>query len=143
MNSSEIISIVALGVSGASLVFSGAFNLRDRSRLVTKSQHFPHRDGTPASMRVSIVNAGRRPVVLRMWGGSGADGNWIGTLLGEMKSGLRLAEHEHHEFTLRKDDLLLLGPEEDVEISDIWFEDTLGRRHVVKEAKKNIAKLRA
>jgi hypothetical protein len=94
-------------------------------------------------MTVSVVNAGRRPVILKMWGGHDADGHWIGTRLGKDASGLHLAENEHYEFVLRKDDLLQLGPAEDVELCDIWFEDTLGQRHRVKEAKKNITKLRA
>jgi hypothetical protein len=143
MNLSDIISAVALVVAVASLALSAFTLLQDRACLVTKSQHFPHREGYPARMSVSVVNAGRRPVILRMWGSHDADGHWAGTLLGKDAKGLRLAENERHEFVLLKEDLLQVTPDEDVELCDIWFEDTVGRRYVVKEAKKNIVRLRA
>jgi len=56
---------------------------------------------------------------------------------------MRLGEHERHEFKLEKHDLLVATPDYDVLIEDLWFEDTLGRRHIVAGAKANLAKLLA
>ena len=82
-------------------------------------------------------------MILRMWAGANKDGNYVGTFLGKGKAGLRLAEHERHDFTIFKEDLIGITPENDVHFDDLWFEDTLGRRHFVKNAKANIQSLRA
>jgi hypothetical protein len=77
-----------------------------------------------------------------MWGGD--DGKeWSGSFFGNDKQGLRLAEHEMHEFTLHRDDLYVPTPYADIIYADLWVEDTLGRRHRIKDAKANVAKLRS
>jgi len=76
-----------------------------------------------------------------MWVGAESKENWVGRYLGEGGIGLRLAEHEKHEFKLEKDDLFEVTPDGDVLIGDLWFEDTLGRRHLVKNAKRNLQQL--
>lgn len=143
MSRAEIISVLALLISAASLGTSIFSSLRDRARLVTSSQFQPAWDEDSAHVAVSVVNAGRRPVILRMWVGAESKDNWVGTYLGEEKVGLRLGEHERHEFKLEKHNLLEITPDGDVSIQDLWFEDTLGRRHIVVGAKENLAKLRA
>lgn len=143
MTRAEIISVLALVVSIASFCSSVLLGLRDRGRLVTASKFLPHWEGNPAHVLVSVVNAGRRPVILRMWAGAASKKDWVGTCLGEQGSGMRLGEHERHEFKLEKHDLLVATPDYDVLIEDLWFEDTLGRRHIVAGAKANLAKLLA
>lgn len=137
------ISLVALFVSVVSLGFSTYFGLRDRAVLRTSSSYSGGWEGGSASVTVSVVNAGRRPIVIRMWAGAENDKNWVGTYIGAEQRGLRLGEHERFDLTLRSHDLYATTPEDDFWIADLWFEDTLGRRHKVKDAKANIRKLRA
>lgn len=77
-------------------------------------------------MTVSIVNKGRRPAVLHMWGGT---------------AGLRLIEQARHELRLTSRDLAEETPDGEIVFTDLWFEDTLGRRHIVSNAKKHISLL--
>lgn len=143
MTWAEIISVVALLVSIASLCSSFFFGLRDRARLVTGSRYLPLWEENPAHVCVSIVNAGRRPVILRMWVGAESTEKWEGHFLGEGTAGLRLGEHERYEFKLEQHDLHAVTPDEDFQIEDLWFEDTLGRQHTVRDVRANLAKLRA
>ena len=143
MTASLIVSVVALCVSLTSLGFSAYFGLRDRASLKAACKFTDRWEGSSASISVSIVNAGRRPVVLRTWAGVDKDGNWIGTFFGKDQGGLRLGEHERHDFRLMKDDCYAVTPDEDVVFADLWIEDTLGRRHTVRDATANLAKLHA
>lgn len=141
MTRAEVMSIVALVVSILSFGFSVYFNSRDRARLVAQSRFIPGSDDGFAQVSITIVNAGQRPVILHMWAGEDEKGIWIGQILGEKGAGLRLAEHERHDLDLKKEDLYQQTPDGEILITDIWFEDTLGRRHKVKNAKTNISKL--
>ena len=141
MNSSDIIAAIALLISILSLAISTAFSARDRANLKAKCVYLPHWEENPAHISVSIVNAGRRPLIVRMWAGAETKEKWVGTYIGESKVGLRLGEHEHYEMKLEKSDLFCHTPDEVVEIRDLWFEDSLGRKHKVKDAAKNLAKL--
>lgn len=143
MSRSEIISIVAVCISLLSLAATIFFNLRDRARLVTSSEFYPWYEGQAASVHISIANAGRRPVVLRMWVGAKGKTEWVGTYLGEKGGGLRLAEHDRHDFELKKSDLLAVTPSEAFMIEDVWYEDNIGRRYKVKNVKSNLAALDA
>ena len=142
MTRAELISIVALLISLGSAAATIYFNLRDRARLVVKSTFYSGYDGEMPSMTVSVVNGGRRPAVLRMWAGTDGTKHWAGTLLNSSEGGLRLAEHERYELRLSKDDLTEVTPDHEIVFTDLWFEDTLGRRHFVVDAKKHIAMLR-
>lgn len=137
------ISFVALIVSLVSLGLSAYFGLRDRASLRTGSSFTEGWEGASPSVVATIVNAGRRPVVIRMWAGAESEKNWVGTYMGVEERGLRMAEHERYDLRLSKEDLYATTPEDDFWIADLWFEDTLGRRHKVKDAKANIAKLRS
>jgi hypothetical protein len=141
MTRADTFSSFALAVSICSLGATIYFNLRDRPRVVAKSKFLPAWDGNPAKVNVSVVNAGRRPVILRMWAGAESQSNWVGTFLGERGKGLALAEYERHEFSLEKPDLMADTPDEDVPINDLWFEDTLERRYPVSDSAANLAKL--
>ena len=76
-----------------------------------------------------------------MWAGAETKEKWVGTYIGESKVGLRLGEHEHYEMKLEKGDLFCHTPDEVVEVHNLWFEDSLGRKHMVKDATRNLAKL--
>ena len=135
-------AIIAICVSLLSFGCSLYFGLRDRAKIVTRSKFYGGVYGDRPSMVFSIVNAGRRPVVIRMWAGQAAtDTDWVGTYLGEGKAGLRLGEHDHHEITLHHEDLLGEAPGNEVCFADLWFEDSLVRHYPVKDAKANIALL--
>jgi hypothetical protein len=138
MPSSETISVVALAISATSLSLSVYMALRDRGRLRTKSIFYAAHDGRPASMEVEAVNVGRRPVILRLVGGYYEDGGWNSQYIGDRKTGVRLEENER--FSENIDDLryMVIDHETGVAVTDLWFEDTLGRRYRVKGAKKHL-----
>jgi hypothetical protein len=75
-----------------------------------------------------------------MWGGT--DGKeWSGSFFGNEKEGLRLGEHEMHDFSIDREGLFNPTPHVDIVYADLWVEDTLGTRHKIKGAKANVAKL--
>ncbi len=140
---SELVSLVALGVACVSLCATLYFNLRDSARLKASSVYVPYWEETPAHIRISIVNAGRRPVILRMLVNAESKKKWVGTLLNKDNGGIRLGEHERYETKIERHELVQQTPDEEVAINDIWFEDTLGRKHAVKNAKLSLKQLRA
>jgi hypothetical protein len=132
---------LAVCISVASLLVSGFSYFRDRAVLKATSQFIQPPDESPY-VYVRIVNKGRRSIILRMWGGS--DGkDWSGNYFGNAKEGLRLAEHEMHDFIINRDGLYNPTPDADIIYADLWVEDTLGRRHKIKNAKANVARLQA
>jgi hypothetical protein len=137
VTASDYLSIAALVISVASVSFSIYFGVRDRSRLKAKSQFYTAWEQSEARMVVRAVNRGRRPIILTMLGGYYEDGSWQGTHLGEHPVGLRLAENERFEETIGSEHHILYNIHES-RITDLWFEDTLGRRYKVKGAKKHL-----
>lgn len=134
------VSIAALAVSFASLMVSVYSSLRDRGRLETKSTLiFDDAGEDEPIIRIEAANAGRRPLILRMWGGSDDRGEFVGTYIDREADGKRLGEHERIEFTLRRSDLGFSWEDNVVDFTRLWFEDTLGRRYLVKDSKRNIA----
>jgi hypothetical protein len=143
MPDSSTISLVALVVSILSLGFSVYFNFLDRARVVTRCKFFPESEYNNAHIAVSIANAGRRAVILRWMVKADGDGEWIGTHLKEGAGDLRLGEHERHDLTLRQEDLFEQTPDGLMEVTDFWFEDTLGRRHRPKGIRQCLKRLSA
>jgi len=129
MPDSDTISLVALVVSILSLGFSVYFNFLDRARVVTTCKFYPESEYNAAHVAVSILNAGRRAFILRLLVLANREGEWIGTYLNKEQGGLRLSEHERHDLTLKHQDLFESAPDGVIEVTDCWFEDTLGRRH--------------
>lgn len=141
MTNSDVISIVSLAVSVISAGITGYVVFIDRARVRARSLFYPayiDEDGTKrsASMRVDIVNMGRRPVVLTMMGGDFRDG-WSGTYMGEREKGIRLEENGKFTEDINGQHHVIWNREMDT-ASDLWFEDTLGRRYRVKHAKKHL-----
>lgn len=142
MGKAEIISSIALVISIVSLGFSAYFGLRDRGKLKVYSKFYPASEHGPASMVVVLINTGRRPINLRLIGGTDKEGQWSGTFF-DHKNGLTLKEHSRHEINMNQEDLGNFGSEDIIEYEKLWIEDSLGKRHEVKDSKASIAGMRA
>ena len=142
MARAEIIASLALLVSIAAFSLSAFNAARDRAKLVVKSKGWAGSEYGEAGLRITIVNAGRRPIVLRMLVAVTGPNSWYGEYLGDHKSGLRLGEREHHEISWHKHDMLG-GPEGDELALDLLVEDSLGNRYPVVDAKTNLEALLA
>jgi hypothetical protein len=138
MPSSETISAFALVISVTSLGLSAYVALRDRGRVRTKSTFYAAFEDRPASMRVEAVNIGRRPVILTLFGGYYEDGHWRGTYISGYKTGVRLGENDRFSEDIDEQHHMLFDHETGSAVTDLWFEDTLGRRYPVKGAKKHL-----
>ncbi|MCK5327054.1 MAG: hypothetical protein KAR36_00505 [Candidatus Latescibacteria bacterium] len=134
----NLIAGFALAISLVSLGFSIYFGLRDRARVKAESEFYLGLEGDAPHMVISIVNAGRRSVLLTFFGGNDSQGDWAGTHLDSKGKGFRLAEGEKHRIDLYEDDLELETPEGIFIYKELWVEDTLGRRYAVKHSKEHI-----
>lgn len=138
------ISSAALVVSIGSLIVSGLNYRRDTARLKVSAEFFPDSsDGTPF-IRVRMVNSGRRPVILRLIGGSDGE-KWSGSYIDHEDGGRRLGENEHYERTFQPDDIWAVDHPEDDEtfcFAELWVEDSLGVRHTVPKSRELIRRLR-
>jgi hypothetical protein len=143
-------STIALLVSIGSLVVSlggvgvSAYNsLRDRPRLKVTSRFFDVSDlGSPRRIYVNVVNKGRRPVILRLLGGYDNRGEFSGTFFDQDKGGLRLGEHERHDFKIEPDDAFIRGPDGPEEPYErMWIEDSLGNRYAIPRSREYIRQL--
>jgi hypothetical protein len=139
---SIIVSAFALLVSIGSFGVSGYVALRDRARLRATST-FSQWTNRPASIKVKAVNAGRRPVILTTLVGYYKDGDSCATDIREDNIGIRLQEHETFSADLTDGSSLdmLFHPISKAKLTDLWFEDTLGRQYRVKKAKKHLKRL--
>ena len=106
MTSSDYIAVLALIVSLFSFGTSLYFGLRDRVHLKVTSKILNHggRFGH-AHLEIKVVNRGRRPAILTMWGGELDTGKWVGTYVGEKGQGIRLEENEYYIEKLSVSDL--------------------------------------
>lgn len=99
---------------------------------------------------IRIINSGRRSITLVMEGGFYRDPHsakewWGGTFISHPK-GVRLEPHETREIRLTVADiqisgLLLSGDDHDSRLVEVGYEDTLGRRYVVKKSRKMLKAL--
>jgi len=139
MEISLYLSISAIIIAFISLFWSIYLGYRDRGSIKATSKiSYSGPDSKYFHLQVKAVNCGRRPVILSMFGKDYSDGSWGGSYI-EEKEG-RLAENEKYEITIRAGDSDTMSPDGE-EAVDFWFEDTLGRRYKVKNAKENLKKL--
>jgi hypothetical protein len=104
MSYPEIVSTIALVVSLGSLGVAAYNSFRDRPRLKIISAFYEGSEWNPApGISVNVVNHGRRPVILRLLGGYNSQGQYSGVFLEHDKGGIRLGEHERHDFSLEQD----------------------------------------
>lgn len=143
MQTSDVLAIVALIISVASLLLSFYATYQDRPRLKVTSNFIEASEWGPARIHVTMINAGRRPVILRLLGGADSSGDWSGSFLEHDKGGVRLGEHERHEADIEKDDTYFTTPVgEDLLFESMWVEDSLGNRHAIPNSASYIKKLR-
>lgn len=144
MKYSDGLATIALVVAISSLGVSALTVFRDRPRLKITSQFVEESDYGPARIWVVVVNRGRRPVILRLLGGT-ADGDISGgTCLGEDKAGLRLGEHERYEHNIEAEHTYGLDPDgPDYAYRRMWIEDSLGIRHPIPKSREYLTRLRA
>jgi hypothetical protein len=139
---SLLISILALLVSVATVMYTIIVGERDKARVRATSTYFEGGSGYKRCIRVRVVNEGRRPVILTMIGGNTSGEGWFGRSLGKDGKGLRLGEGERHEVDFEHRDLMTADPEGEWHTHDeLWVEDALGRRVVVEGSKHNILKM--
>jgi hypothetical protein len=139
MVSSDKIAFSALMVSILSLGVSFYFQNKDRVKLKTSCKFFPaHPDYDHAHLKIKVVNCGRRPALLTLFGGDLKNGSWQGTSIGGKEKALRLGEHEFHEEEFYYEDIEAISPDSESEYTELWFEDSLGNRHVVKDSREGI-----
>ena len=104
MDTSDYIAILALIVSILSLGVSFYFGYRDKVNLRATCKFFPdHPEYNRAHLSIKVVNHGRRPAIITLFGGYLQDGGWQGTYLRGIEGALRLGEHEFHEDNLYKE----------------------------------------
>jgi len=136
--------ILSLGIASLAIIISFVslyLNFQDKPSLKIISEFVPSSDFGPAYIALSIINAGKRPLIVRMWGGNDEDGNWVGTFLGDEKKGLRLGEKERHDIALYKKDMVAMMPDDDLTFCELWIEDSLGKRHAIANSKNYVTKL--
>lgn len=139
---SDILSTVALIVSLGSLSVSAYVALRDRPRLKITSRYIAASEYSPNRIILTLINKGRRPVILRLLGGTSKDEKWTATFLEQEKGGLRLGEHERYDHTIEKEDTVIFhNDNDDLFFERLWVEDSIGNRHYVPNSRDHINKL--
>lgn len=146
MEISLYLSISAIIIACISLFWSIYLGYRDRGNIKATSKIYyielASYSEKPSkkipNLKIKAVNCGRRPVILSMLGNDYSDGSWGGSYI-EKEVG-HLAENEKYEKTFNAGDSDMMSPEGEIAV-DFWFEDTLGRRYKVKNAKENLKKL--
>jgi hypothetical protein len=135
MKVSLYLSAFAILISLISLVWSIHIGRRDRGRIKATSKLLKSVSRS-LYLEVRAVNHGRRPVILTMLITDFANGSSFGSyLIPEEKC--RLEEGEFFEQAIKAGDNYTIS-HEGVEAINFWFEDTLGNRYKVKNAKKHL-----
>ena len=131
-----VLSFLAIAISLGSLLVSLSQWRRDRPRIETHCEVLSDDHGRPWAARVRATNAGRRPVILLLLGADLEDDTSHGIYLGRDGRGIRLDESEWFEEPyVRPGDVYTFGPDGQQAI-DLWFEDSVGRRHQVAGARQ-------
>jgi hypothetical protein len=142
LNFTETLSVFAIVISVASFGVSGYVAFRDRGRLKITSKFIAASENGPSRIVASIVNVGRRPVILRLIGGFAADRKWSAIFIERDAGGMRLGEHERYEHRFTKEDTVSFPPEDEgLFLETLWVEDTLGVRHAIPKSREYIKKL--
>lgn len=135
--------LAALLISLVSLALHFHGHLRDRAKIDTFCEFYRgnHKQHDLPVFKVSVINRGPRPVILRMIGCTTANNKWSGTYLKGESSGIPLGEGERFDQRMEDQDLIYDDHEGNVEdIVKLWVEDSLGRRMVVRNSRTNIVK---
>jgi hypothetical protein len=138
MNISIAISLGALVVSVASIAITVHFNLKESAKVKAFSIIFLGSAEDVPTIRVVAINVGRRPTIIRALVGMDDHKNWAGVNLGEDHQGIRLGENERFEKLLKNSDLGFFWDEETIEFTELYFEDSVGRRHRITNSRTHI-----
>ena len=139
MTTAETTAVAALIVASISLIVSSFVALRDRARLRVRSRLIEASEFGPAKILVTLVNMGRRAMIIRSVGGSNSKGRTISEYLEYEKGGLRLGERETYEHRFDRDDTVAFPADGDeILLEWLWIEDSLGIRHKVPKSKHYI-----
>jgi hypothetical protein len=141
MTKFEILSICVSGLAFITSILSLYLHFQDKPLLKIISKFVPGSEYGPAYVAVSIINAGKRPLIVRMWGGSDKNGEWIGQFIEKKREGFRLGEKERYDIALKKDDMFVSSPGVDIVFNELWIEDSLGKRYAVPNSKEYVSKL--
>lgn len=127
-----VISLISLG-------FSIYLGLRDRGNLKVICRFFPANEYNQEKyIYISAVNHGRRTVHLLLIYGLYEDNSISGEFLKSTTEGIKLGEHEKYEKRITSLDSFLISFEDGCLLTDFWFEDALGRKYKIKNAKKTL-----
>lgn len=139
-NVALIVSVISLLISGATFVLNAFL---DRPRVKVSSALWDDEDGNPYKIGVTVVNKGRRPVVLTMLGGTCRKGGGSGVYFDSDKKGIQLGENEQHQFEIDKEGVVAIdrygGPDERYDF--MWVQDTLGNRHKIPNSHEYIQRM--
>ena len=139
------LSTAAILIALLSLGVSAYMAWLDHPRLLTESKVFKHEETDEYSvLYVKAVNIGRRPIILRWLRGNYEENEQSGISVGD-KGQVKLEEGEFHEERIGKFDGMMMYSgqfgEKDCQLIELFFEDSRGKRHPIKNSKENIAKL--
>lgn len=142
---------IAIAISLVSPAIA-AFNFfNDRAVLQVTSIYEQDWQAFAASIRINIVNKGRRVIILHSWAGAATTGRFFRRIDGIKwvtwqlagNEGHALTEHKPYPLTLEADDLEFeLEDGTKFMMDEVWIIDTLGSRHKIKGIRENVAKLR-
>lgn len=137
-----ILPSIAIVVSLGSFGVSAYVAFRDRPRLKVSGQFFRASRDDPSRIVLTLINVGRRPVILRQLGGTSKVGKWSAPFPGRDKGGLRLDEHERYEHAIKKEDTVSFDfDKDDASLGSLWIEDSLGNRYHVPNSNEDIGQL--
>lgn len=88
------------------------------------------------------VNKGRRPIYLRKVDGDLMKNGWAGSPVETSEFGKKLEEGQCIERTWHIKDVYVEGPDFEDEYKNIWFEDSLGKRHKIPRSEKYLKRLK-
>ncbi len=147
--STNEIAIAALLLSGLSfLVALGSLavsyiNLRrDRTKLSAHSTFYSKSSTTHAKVAILMTNVGRRPLGLASLIKMTENGDYESVVFIAGSPSINLTEGQKHEIVWNKQHLTGGPPNTPMHFVDLYIEDSHGHRYQVKNARKNLAKLR-
>ena len=108
-------------------------------KIKAESRYFAgSQDYDRAHLLIRVVNHGRRIAILRMFGGDLEGGGYSATFLGDEHAGILLGEHEFYERKFYVEEVEHIYPDRESNYIELWIEDSLGKRHIVKNSGEHI-----
>lgn len=137
----EIVSTFALIIAFISLLITFDIRFQDRPRLKISARFILESDHGPNRVKISMVNLGRRPVIIKFLGGTTENGNPWREFIESDKGGLRLGENEAYEYTIEKNDTVITFFDDVQFYESLWVQDSTGRRYYIPKSQELIRRL--